>query len=100
VAVALLDDRELELLALLAAGLTDGSVAARLGVSERTVRRTMAATMLRLGARSRFQAGLLAAHLGLVAPATVCSCAATCHRGRRQPAPCLGHRSAGSRLRG
>jgi DNA-binding CsgD family transcriptional regulator len=62
-----LDWRERELLALLAAGGTDESAAARLGISVRTVRRMMAAIMDRLGARSRFQAGLKAASHGLLA---------------------------------
>jgi DNA-binding CsgD family transcriptional regulator len=83
-----LGDRERHLLALLAAGLTDESAAARLGVSVRTVRRMMSAIMDRLGARSRFEAGLKAARSGLPGPgpdhpgpATVGSCAGTCHRG-------------------
>ncbi|MFY1688274.1 LuxR C-terminal-related transcriptional regulator [Plantactinospora sp. WMMB782] len=59
--------RERELLALLSAGCTDESSAARLGVSVRTVRRMMAAIMDQLGARSRFQAGLKAANRGLLA---------------------------------
>jgi DNA-binding CsgD family transcriptional regulator len=59
--------RERELLALLSAGCTDESAAARLGISVRTVRRMMAAIMTRLGARSRFQAGLKAADRGLLA---------------------------------
>jgi DNA-binding CsgD family transcriptional regulator len=97
--VAHLDDRERQLLGLLATGLTDGSVAARLGVSERTVRRSMATIMARLGARSRFQAGLIAARLGLPASAAGCSCADTCHRGRREPAPGLGRSVVGGRVR-
>jgi len=60
--------RERELLALLSAGCTDETAAARLGVSVRTVRRMMSAIMLRLGARSRFQAGLRAADRGLLMP--------------------------------
>ena len=64
-----LSDREHELLALLSAGCTDESAAARLGVSVRTVRRMMATIMARLGARSRFQAGLKAAGRGLLARA-------------------------------
>jgi DNA-binding CsgD family transcriptional regulator len=59
-----LDDRERELLSLLSAGSTDESAAARLGVSVRTVRRMMADLMHRLGARSRFQAGVKAAGRG------------------------------------
>ncbi|WP_213453306.1 helix-turn-helix transcriptional regulator [Rhizomonospora bruguierae] len=53
-----------ELLRLLAAGLTDEAAAKRLGVSERTARRLMAELMERLGARSRFEAGLKAKQAG------------------------------------
>ena len=60
--------RERELLALLSAGCTDESAAARLGVSVRTVRRMMSTIMARLGARSRFQAGLRAADRGMLMP--------------------------------
>ncbi|AGZ43907.1 helix-turn-helix transcriptional regulator [Actinoplanes friuliensis] len=60
--------RERELLALLSSGYTDESAAARLGVSVRTVRRMMSVIMGRLGARSRFQAGLRAADRGLLMP--------------------------------
>jgi DNA-binding CsgD family transcriptional regulator len=56
--------RERELLALLSGGYTDESAAARLGISVRTVRRMMSAIMNRLGARSRFQAGIKAAEGG------------------------------------
>jgi DNA-binding NarL/FixJ family response regulator len=59
-----LSAREQDLLALLAAGWTDETAAARLGVSVRTVRRTMSDIMRRLGARSRFQAGVKAADRG------------------------------------
>lgn len=59
-----LSERERELLALLSAGCTDESAAARLGVSVRTVRRMMSTIMNRLGARSRFQAGVKAADRG------------------------------------
>jgi DNA-binding CsgD family transcriptional regulator/sugar-specific transcriptional regulator TrmB len=52
---------ERELLRLLAQGLTDEVAARRLGVSLRTVRRMMSGIMERLGARSRFEAGLRAA---------------------------------------
>ncbi|MGH3433998.1 MAG: LuxR C-terminal-related transcriptional regulator [Thermocrispum sp.] len=57
-------ERERELLTLLSAGCTDRTVAARLGVSVRTVRRMMSEMMNRLGARSRFQAGAKAADRG------------------------------------
>ncbi|WP_327735597.1 helix-turn-helix transcriptional regulator [Streptomyces nojiriensis] len=55
---------ELELLKLLASGMTDEAAAKRLGVSLRTVRRQMAALMERLHATSRFEAGLKAAQQG------------------------------------
>jgi DNA-binding CsgD family transcriptional regulator len=56
--------RERELLSLLSEGNTDESAAIRLGVSVRTVRRMVADIMNRLGARSRFQAGVKAADRG------------------------------------
>ena len=56
--------RERELLSLLSAGSTDEKTAARLGVSVRTVRRMVSDIMNRLGARSRFQAGVKAADRG------------------------------------
>jgi DNA-binding CsgD family transcriptional regulator len=59
-----LNARERELLSLLSSGSTDESAAARLGVSVRTVRRMVADIMNRLGARSRFQAGVKAADRG------------------------------------
>jgi DNA-binding CsgD family transcriptional regulator len=59
-----LSARDRELLSLLSSGSTDESAAARLGVSVRTVRRAVADLMNRLGARSRFQAGVKAADRG------------------------------------
>lgn len=59
--------RERELLTLLAAGRTDAAAAEELGVSVRTVRRLVAGMMERLGARSRFMAGVKAAHHGWLA---------------------------------
>ncbi|MFE9799967.1 helix-turn-helix transcriptional regulator [Streptomyces goshikiensis] len=55
---------ELELLKLLASGMTDEAAGKRLGVSLRTVRRQMSALMERLNATSRFEAGLKAAREG------------------------------------
>jgi len=55
---------ERELLRMLATGFTDEASANRLGVSLRTVRRMMADLMARLGATSRFEAGLKAAKRG------------------------------------
>ena len=58
--------REREVLALLGDGGTDASAAAQIGVSVRTVRRMVSEMMARLGAQSRFQAGLKAAERGWV----------------------------------
>jgi DNA-binding CsgD family transcriptional regulator/sugar-specific transcriptional regulator TrmB len=59
-----LSPAERELLTLLARGMTDEAAAKRLGIGLRTVRRQMAALMERLGAASRFEAGLKAAQKG------------------------------------
>ncbi|MFD7919853.1 TrmB family transcriptional regulator sugar-binding domain-containing protein [Streptomyces sp. NPDC059740] len=56
------DDRAL--LSLLDAGLKDEAIARHLGVSERTLRRRIAALVDRLGATSRFQAGAQAVRRG------------------------------------
>jgi len=61
-----LSPHEQEILNLLAMGHTDDSVARRLGLSVRTVRRTIAEVTDRLDATSRFQAGVRAAHNGWV----------------------------------
>lgn len=53
--------REWQVLQLLAQGCTDEAAARSLGVSLRTVRRVTAELMEKLGAKSRFQAGLKAA---------------------------------------
>jgi DNA-binding CsgD family transcriptional regulator/sugar-specific transcriptional regulator TrmB len=67
-----LTPQEQAVLRLLGEGLTDEVVARKLGVSVRTGRRITAELMSRLGARSRFQAGLRAAQLGwLVGSETV-----------------------------
>ncbi|MFI1967902.1 helix-turn-helix transcriptional regulator [Streptomyces cinnamoneus] len=49
---------------LLAEGRTDEAIAKRLGVSQRTARRIATGLMERLGARSRFEAGVLAVQAG------------------------------------
>ncbi|MGW6457617.1 helix-turn-helix transcriptional regulator, partial [Streptomyces sp. NPDC055078] len=53
--------REREVLALLAAGAKDEAIARRLGCSERTLRRLITALVDKLGAESRFAAGVRAA---------------------------------------
>ncbi len=59
------EDEEWEsLLALLTAGLTDEVIARQMGISIRTVRRRVRHLMDRLGAVSRFQAGIQAAKRG------------------------------------
>ncbi|MFB7011695.1 MULTISPECIES: DUF6879 family protein [unclassified Streptomyces] len=64
--------QEQAVLRLLSEGLTDEVVARKLGISVRTGRRITADLMGRLGARSRFQAGLRAVQLGwLEGPETV-----------------------------
>jgi DNA-binding NarL/FixJ family response regulator len=60
-----LDKQERQLLALLAGGLKDETVARHLGLSLRTVRRRIAALMEWAGATTRFEAGYL---LGSLAP--------------------------------
>jgi DNA-binding CsgD family transcriptional regulator len=65
-----LSDTERELLRLLAQGNTDEAAARKLGVSSRTVGRIVSELTDRLGARSRFQAGVRAAERGWLAPRT------------------------------
>jgi DNA-binding CsgD family transcriptional regulator len=57
-------EQERALLQLLLHGYTDDQAARKMGVSTRTVGRMTADLMTRLGARSRFQAGALAAQQG------------------------------------
>ena len=59
-----LSRRERELMYLLASGHTDEFISKKLGVSLRTVRRTVSNLMARLEARSRFEAGVRAARAG------------------------------------
>ncbi|WP_141892904.1 helix-turn-helix domain-containing protein [Microbacterium kyungheense] len=61
-----LDPLDVEVLRLLAAGLKDETVARHLGLSERTVRRRVADLMTRLGATSRFAAGVQSARRGWI----------------------------------
>jgi DNA-binding CsgD family transcriptional regulator len=63
---AMCSQRYQVVLRLLAEGLTDDAVANRIGVSVRTVRNDVASVMAGLDARSRFQAGVRAAQLGLL----------------------------------
>ncbi|MFI6169094.1 response regulator transcription factor [Nocardia sp. NPDC051052] len=58
--------RELVLIQLLCEGHTDEAAARRMNLSVRTVRRMTQQLMGHLGARSRFEAGVLAARMGLI----------------------------------
>lgn len=57
-------ERVREILRILASGATDESAARQLGVSDRTIRRRVAAVMDLLGATSRFEAGVKAVEAG------------------------------------
>ncbi|MFF5470954.1 LuxR C-terminal-related transcriptional regulator [Streptomyces achromogenes] len=61
-----LSGRELAAVRMLFEGRKDESIARALGVSLRTLRRLMTDVMYKLGAETRFQAGVRAAQLGLV----------------------------------
>ncbi|MGW7330508.1 helix-turn-helix domain-containing protein [Streptomyces sp. NPDC054840] len=63
-----LDHQEAASLRLLAEGHTDEGIAKRLGVSHRTARRIATVLMERLGARSRFEAGVRAVQRGWLPP--------------------------------
>lgn len=54
------------ILSMLATGATDATVAARSGLSQRTIERRVSALMQQLGAATRFQAGVLAARRGWI----------------------------------
>jgi len=62
-----LTPREVEVLALLAEGLPNRAIAARLGIAERTAKFHASAILAKLGAGSRAEAIVRAARLGLVA---------------------------------
>ncbi|HTN52694.1 MAG TPA: helix-turn-helix transcriptional regulator, partial [Anaeromyxobacter sp.] len=61
-----LTPREAEVLSLLAEGLSNRAIAARLGISEHTAKFHVGAVLGKLGAESRSEAVSLAARLGLV----------------------------------
>lgn len=61
-----LTPRELQVLALLAEGLPNKSIARRLGISDHTVKFHVNAVLGKLGARSRTEAAVRAARLGLL----------------------------------
>ena len=59
-------DHDFELVALLAAGLKDETIARQLGISGRSLSRRTNKLMAELGARTRFQGGIQATRLGLL----------------------------------
>lgn len=67
-ALALLTPRETEVLALLGEGLSNRDLAARLFVSEKTVKTHVSSVLAKLGVADRTQAALFAARHGLAGP--------------------------------
>jgi len=61
-----IDRRALQVLLLMSAGMKDESIARALGMSRRTVQKHVTTVMATLGARTRFQAALLAAERGWI----------------------------------
>ncbi|GGR09451.1 LuxR C-terminal-related transcriptional regulator [Streptomyces netropsis] len=59
-----IDARDRQILTLMASGATDDAIARHLGVGRRTVVRRVSALLARLGATTRFQAGVQAARRG------------------------------------
>jgi DNA-binding NarL/FixJ family response regulator len=64
--VAELSEREREVLSLLARGLTNADIAARLHLSEGTVRNYVSAVLAKLNVSDRTQAAVIALRYGMV----------------------------------
>ena len=65
-----LTDREVDVLALVAAGLSNRDLAARLGISEKTAGHHVSHILAKLGAANRAEAAHAAARLGIAVPET------------------------------
>jgi DNA-binding NarL/FixJ family response regulator len=68
--LAVLTQREREVLALVAHGLTNDEIATRLNLSPATARTHVSRSMVKLGARDRAQLVVIAYQTGLVSPGT------------------------------
>ncbi|MCF6734383.1 response regulator transcription factor [Blastococcus sp. KM273129] len=65
-ALSALSPRELDVLGLVAAGMSNREIASRLGISERTTRTHVSSILNKVGLRSRTQAALYAVQQGIV----------------------------------